>query len=125
MPLEGVCLPLLTNLYVSVDGNIYLCEKTEHPSLGNVFTGVSRRGATALMRNYAEALEDRCGNCWARRLCNVCYQDRRPGDAGPTEEACRKMRDCLREDLMFYASVCEEVPERLERFDHVEKAYLL
>ena len=125
MPLEGVCLPLLTNLYVSADGNIYLCEKTEHPSLGNVFTGVDRRSAAALMRDYAEALEGRCGNCWARRLCTVCYQDRRPGDAGPTEEACRNMRERLREDLMLYASVCEETPERLERFDHVEKAYFL
>ena len=125
MPLEGLCLPLLTNMYVSVDGTICLCEKTEYPSLGNVFSGVDQSGAISLMRDYAEAIEDRCSNCWAQRLCTVCYQDRKPDGAGPAEEACRNMRDRLREDLMLYASVCEETPDRLERFDLVEAAYTL
>lgn len=125
LPLEGVCLPLLTNLYVSADGNICLCEKTEHPSLGNVFTGVDRRGAVSLMRRYADALEGRCGNCWAQRLCTVCYQDVSPDSSGPAEKACRNMRNRLREDLMLYASVCEEVPDRLERFDLAERVFTL
>ena len=115
--IEGTCMPGLTNLFVTWDGSYRLCEKCAGPELGTTETGVDWHRAEALMRDYAQMLSARCADCWAQRLCTVCYRDL-SGDGGAlAERVCEGMRQQVSDDLALYASICEEAPARLKGFD--------
>lgn len=123
--LEGTCLPFLSNLFVSAQGNLGLCEKASAPPLGDVWSGIDLEAVAAMMRAYASALGGRCGNCWAQRLCSVCYRNVHAGEGGPSQAVCRSMRESVAADLALYAGVCESAPDRLARFDLAEPAVVL
>lgn len=123
--LEGTCLPLLSNLFVSAEGDLRVCEKMADPSLGDVWSGIDFEAAAAMMRAYASVLGERCGNCWARRLCSVCYRSVHAGEGGPGQAVCRSMRESVAADLALYAGVCESAPDRLARFDLAEPSTIL
>ena len=120
--LEGACLPGLTSLFVTQQGDYRLCEKCAGPEFGNVFTGIDWDRIEAMMRGYADVLSRRCADCWARRLCTVCFRDVPKGCQGPVDATCRAMRRQVRDDLALYASIIEEAPARLEQFDQAVAA---
>ena len=116
--LEGTCLPLLSNLFVNAAGEITLCEKVCGPLLGSVSEGLNQPDILKLMRHYVKALDKRCDDCWAQRLCAVCYRDLNPS-GGIHPDICAAVRKDLTRELSLYASVCEEVPERLRHYDEM------
>ncbi len=70
----GNCRPGRRKLHVTVDGRFQPCERTgKVMALGSVESGVETQAVKKLYQDFYEAVQDRCGQCWALRLCGVCF----------------------------------------------------
>ena len=71
----GPCIPGRIRAFVSVDGNIFLCEKISETSeagkIGNVNTGLDKKKVRQLL-NIESNTKELCKNCWAYHRCNIC-----------------------------------------------------
>ena len=72
----GGCMPFLEKLYVLSDGRFVVCESScDKLILGSLENGFD----IPKLRNLYEAAEQLyancCSNCWAQRLCTVCFKD--------------------------------------------------
>lgn len=71
---NGVCIPGVSKLFVTVDGNYYPCEKCIENSalrIGNVndYLNVEK---IRTMANIGKLTEEQCKTCWAMRFCKLC-----------------------------------------------------
>ena len=61
-------------LHVGVDGRLQPCERTgEAFSLGNIETGIRPAKVQDHENGFRRGCEERCGDCWAVRLCGMCH----------------------------------------------------
>lgn len=71
----GPCIPGIQRLFVSVDGNLYPCERVDENSkvmkIGTVYDGFDIDNAIRIL-NIGKLTNDECINCWALRLCTIC-----------------------------------------------------
>ena len=118
--LAGACLPLLTNIFVNTDGELSLCERVRLSPVGDVCGGPDIEGITELMSGFLSALKDRCRSCWAQRLCTVCFKDYDERSKTVPPRVCSEMRRQIMSELSLYASVREEAPDLLERYQKAE-----
>lgn len=96
---NGCCIPGQRRLYVCTDGTYKVCERVgDSPSIGNVDNGVDTE---AIKKYYLHEYEEKsirnCSNCWALRLCDICYAD------------CYDQNGI---NVQMKAGYCEEVRER-------------
>ena len=71
---NGVCVPGLRRIFVSVDGKFHICEKvTEYVPIGDVYNGLNYDKIQSIMKEYLEKSLEKCCKCWAVRLCSLCY----------------------------------------------------
>lgn len=74
--LNGCCVPGHRKCYITVDGNIQVCEKmpANAPAIGHVDTGFDLKTIKEFyIREYAaKSLKD-CAGCWGSRMCQLCY----------------------------------------------------
>lgn len=71
----GPCIPGQQRLFVSVDGNLYPCERVSETSpamrIGNLREGFDFRKVDMLLNIAQDTAED-CKDCWAFRHCTLC-----------------------------------------------------
>ena len=71
----GMCVPGVYKLFVTVDGKLLTCERTNEPSnagyLGDLSGGIELDRALKML-NVAKLTERQCQNCWAFRYCTNC-----------------------------------------------------
>jgi uncharacterized protein len=81
--LNGVCIPGVRRTFVDVEGNYHPCERAigEEFKIGHVDTGVDPVLVKQLVEKYAQISSDSCFNCWAVRICRLCFSMARKGDA--------------------------------------------
>lgn len=110
----GICIPGARRLYVTVDGDLYPCEKCNTNSrtlkLGDVQSGIDEATANFLIAQYSELTESQCMNCWACRLCQVCFvQAEGPEglDGSRKLEACEAFKSVLEWELREYCTAQE------------------
>lgn len=99
---NGCCIPGQRRLYVYTDGTYKVCERVgDSPSIGNVDNGVDTE---AIKKYYLHEYEEKsirnCSNCWALRLCDICYAD------------CYDQNGI---NVQMKAGYCEEVRERYNK----------
>lgn len=99
---NGCCIPGQRRLYVCTDGTYKVCERVgDSPSIGNVDNGVDTE---AIKKYYLHEYEEKsirnCSNCWALRLCDICYAD------------CYDQNGI---NVQMKAGYCEEVRERYNK----------
>lgn len=71
---SGPCIAGAKKTFISVDGEIYPCEKVpecEEMSLGNIYSGFIINKAKDIL-NIARITEKQCINCWAFVFCYSC-----------------------------------------------------
>ena len=76
--LNGCCVPGARKIHVSTDGYISVCERVNNapPYLGHIDTGIDFNSLKrTFVDEYAEKSLTQCANCWAHRLCPICYTD--------------------------------------------------
>lgn len=117
LPMNGCCTPGARRLYVNTDGEYYVCERiNKSPAIGNIDTGINIDIITEkYYKDYSDKSIEHCANCWAAKMCPVCYADRM-NEEGISEKAhdnCESMRNNIRNQFSLYYSVLEKNPEKL------------
>lgn len=118
---NGVCLPAQRRLYVATDGKYHVCEKMDSKGhIGNLATGPQETKIAELVDNYLELSREDCINCWAVRLCRLCYVDAMKNgnlDLETKRVRCQWEKAALHDALVLY---CEIMEGNSKAFDYVK-----
>lgn len=72
---SGPCIPGHSKMLITVDGELYTCEKASGKSktmnIGDLYNGYDYKKIHSLL-NVGQITENECKNCWAIRFCNSC-----------------------------------------------------
>ena len=124
--LNGCCLPAVRKVYVSVNGDFYLCERVNNsaPVLGNVKTGIDyERMKRIFVREYSEESLADCASCWAHRLCASCYVDGYTDgrfDLKKKRKRCRAHIYSAEKGLELFTTLLKIDPEGLNYIEDIE-----
>lgn len=70
------CLPGLKRLFVSTNGDYYVCEKADQNKdmmVGHVTTGIDYTKISYLQEKAFALHSQNCNSCWAARFCHMCF----------------------------------------------------
>lgn len=120
--LFGVCRPFIHKFFVNVDGDINICENFILKNyFGNVNTKFDIYRVKKLLNSYKEARKNFCQECWARKLCSLCYKDIFDTNGNVNNNRALKMcnneRRLVEQLLIEYCSVLEINPDLLDHLD--------
>jgi len=122
---SGICPPGLSRMLISVDGNMYPCERvselSENSIIGNVYSGIDIKKAQGLMNLEIKKPED-CKTCWACTCCTACLVvldsiDKVDHPNNKVESICASIRastDDIFKDYCF-----------LEKHDYFSKSHIV
>lgn len=109
----GVCIPGTRKLFMDIQGNLFPCEKCSETSpimkLGTVDEGFYIDKVEQLL-NIGKLSEDRCKNCWAIRLCNICAVSVDDGEGlshKKKQRACNNFTQAQLEWFLYYCMLKE------------------
>lgn len=69
----ATCLPNNTKLYIDTNLQIGVCEKmSDNYRIGNIKDGIDWVKANSIVRDYYNKRVERCKDCSAVRMCNMC-----------------------------------------------------
>ena len=69
----ATCMPVNTKLYIDTSKKIGVCEKmADMYRIGNIAKGIDWPKANSLVRSYYDRRVERCKNCSAVRMCDMC-----------------------------------------------------
>lgn len=130
---QGCCSPLFARVNIDVDGNIFLCEKSDNtPILGNVNkNGVDWCSFAQLIDDCNSLFESlQCKDCHAIFYCQVCYnhfyEDGRLKPLSQIKKACKKMCRLFSKDLSWYCSLLEACPHiKIAPQDDPDKSFII
>lgn len=119
--LHGNCIPGETRLYVTCEGNFLPCERVgDSPYIGNINDGFDYNVILEkYFLEYIKHYEDKCNDCWAQKLCNICYA-RNMGKVGVEEPSylCDEMKIESKRKLINYYDILENNKELLKNAVH-------
>lgn len=73
----GPCIPGQRRVFVTVDGDLFPCERVSETSevnrIGNIYEGFDIDKARTIL-NIAQLTPEECKNCWAIRHCMQCVR---------------------------------------------------
>jgi uncharacterized protein len=124
-PFNGCCTPGARRLYITTNGELYVCERVgASPSIGNIVEGIDfDRLKKYYVEDYSEGSIEQCQDCWAIRLCSVCYAHNYTEigfDSYEKNRKCNLRRSVHLKDLTLYHIVRENSPEKLGFLEHTE-----
>ncbi len=115
--MNGCCVPGSRRLYVNTKGEYTPCERIGIcPNIGNVNTGVN---IDAVKKYYVDDYVDKsikkCSNCWAIRLCGVCYTGRYDKEGfNESKGNCDGVRREIARNLAYYHELLETDKSKLD-----------
>lgn len=117
------CMPLLNRMYVTVEGDLLPCERVpKSVRVGDVFGGVNMERIKVLCENLIKAASHKCENCWAARLCDLCYAkvDEVMSDAPKiSRQFCDDMRRKISMNLCLFCEIATTRPELYGRYEEM------
>jgi uncharacterized protein len=111
--MNGCCVPGVRKIHINTKGEIRICERIDEsaPILGSISTGIDNNRIKSLyLREYEENSIKECSNCWAIRLCEICYANvYKYGRIDNQKKAayCRSTRDLKELYLKVYTGLLE------------------
>lgn len=119
---NGCCIPCVQRLFVDTDGQFHLCERINDSfPLGNVERGIDFNRVRELEDAYIEVSMPDCADCWAIRLCSICFVWAAGKDGLSPEMkkmACAGVRDLLMRTLVDYCEIAEIKPDAFAGIHH-------
>jgi len=108
----GSCIPGFRKLFVSCDGDFYICEKFgEIFPLGNTKQGFDKKASYRLLKRFINIKNDLCRDCWAGRLCSSCIVSAKDGKGISSEglaESCEIHQGSSLTGLLIYSYLLEK-----------------
>ncbi|MEN8006352.1 MAG: radical SAM protein [Candidatus Krumholzibacteriota bacterium] len=108
----GNCRPGRRKLHVTVNGRLQPCERTgDLLNLGDLESGIRPEAVRGLQEGFFAEVNDRCGSCFALRMCGVCFAaqaesaDHATGDFPVPEAMCEGVRRRLDRTLRMMAAI--------------------
>ena len=115
-PIRGACIPGAHKLYVSVDGELSICEKTDGCTaavIGDVHNGIQMDRVRRVLEEFESLDWSECRDCWLVRLCPICYLHVLHGESWDL----RKRHQSCRQFRKYYAFCFDLYCEILEKND--------
>lgn len=122
---SGVCRPFAKKMFVDVDGNVHMCENfVNGKDFGDINDTFEVEKIKSLLSKYKVARGYACSQCWASKLCSLCYRDviDRNGDINQTrgKVLCNNERMSIMSLLEQYCEVMENGSELLNHLYQYE-----
>jgi uncharacterized protein len=117
--LNGCCVPGVRKLFVTVDGSFRVCERIDGdaPTIGDVYKGCDiQKIRDVYIEGYTKISLQDCSNCWAVRICTLCYINAiKSGnwDIETKRENCRNERTSKERLLELFCTLIENDRESL------------
>ncbi|WP_101774035.1 radical SAM protein [Peptostreptococcus faecalis] len=116
---HGNCIPGQRRLYVNVDGDFRVCERTgDSPFIGNYNYGYD---FDAIYKNYYQEhldyFNEKCKTCWAHNLCSICYSTTMNKDGldyKRLDSICKSARGTVEKQLEGYYTLLKYNRDLLE-----------
>lgn len=122
-PFNGCCVPGTRRLYVDTNGQFYPCERIgKCPNIGDIVNGLDiNKIKKYYVEDYMKKSIEHCSNCWAVRLCGICYAGRYDKNGFlPSNEVCEGARYVLERNLSYYHELLEGEASKLEYLKDIE-----
>jgi uncharacterized protein len=111
-PLSSICIPGRSRLFVDVKGDFHICENIgSFMPIGNVNKGFDFDKISSLIEEYINISNNDCCNCWAIRLCDLCFLSAAQGRNFNIEKKrriCKNFKEKLEEALIGYNEILEK-----------------
>ncbi|PJI10328.1 MULTISPECIES: radical SAM protein [Clostridium] len=123
--LNACCIPGGRKIYVSTNGDFLVCERIDgSPVIGNVYDGINKKKIKELLvEDYANKSINDCKNCWASRLCQICYamsfKDQKV-NMRKKRYYCNFVRENMEKYLILYHKCLEINPKELEYLNKIK-----
>lgn len=123
--LNGCCVPGARKIYVTTNGDFQICERIDgSPIIGNVYDGIDRNTIkTLLIDEYANKSLNYCKECWASRLCSMCYSmcfTNEHIDMKKKTFNCKYTQDNIENSLILYHKCLEINPKKLAYLNDIK-----
>ena len=110
-----VCVLGDLRLFVDVNGNFRICEKTDRlPIIGNVNRGIDWDLIDSMKRDFLSTYGP-CRSCWAINVCNVCwldiYNNYRKVDQSIKNSICKTKLEEYKMGLRVFVALAENYGE--------------
>lgn len=106
---RSLCVPGVLRPLVDVDGNIYICEKSDNRlSIGKIDKDFYFDKINQLINDTIKILNSKCLNCWAIRLCRFCYVWLIFGDQYDVKKMdiiCNTFKKSIKKYILWYAYI--------------------
>jgi radical SAM protein with 4Fe4S-binding SPASM domain len=117
--LNACCAPGVRKLYVTATGEYLPCERMSYDYvIGHADRGIEHDLVDDLYKDLGAAVKDRCLNCWAIRLCSLCFthlMEKKDGSGLYVPiQFCEYMRGSKEEELRLFLGMHQANPESLE-----------
>ena len=124
--ISGVCRPFAKKLFVDVNGSVHICENFLYGTeFGSIFERLNDEPLKTLFERFKTAKETRCSECWASKLCGLCYKDffDKNGNMNNerTNRICTHEKNAIENTLREYCTILETDANLL---DHLDKYVL-
>lgn len=120
----AICIPGKRRLFVDSDGFFHICERIEHSyPIGHVNEGFFLNKIKTLLNDYCSLSAQDCCNCWAFRLCGICFVNFLKGgklDSDYRKTVCEKERKRILANLIIYMSIIEKNPRYFKNYSYVD-----
>lgn len=116
---NGCCIPGQRRLYVTTEGQYKVCERIgDSPMIGDVSHGLNIENIKKYyFDDYASCSIRSCSDCWAVRLCSLCFANCMTEDgidSAKKESLCVSVRESNKVWLSLYHQIMEDSPNMLE-----------
>jgi len=120
IPISGACIPGAHKLYVSVDGELSICEKAEgceRAVIGDVRNGIRMDLIRRTLEEFGSLDWSCCRDCWLVRLCPLCYVHVLHGQSWnlrKRDQSCEQFRKYYSFCLNLYCEILEKNKRALD-----------
>lgn len=111
--ITGVCKPFVKKIFVNTRGDINLCENFMcNDFWGNVNSNIEINKVNAFLEKYKMARQKTCKQCWASKMCSLCFRDLFDNDSSinmnRAAHLCENERKYIKSMLEDYCYIMEK-----------------
>lgn len=125
------CIPGVNRSFTSAEGEYFPCERVntndKRLCIGNVESGIQLSRAMKIIEQVADLFRQNCHDCWACRLCDLCYvsigqgsDNRKDFHWDYMQEVCEWTRKSASKALRLFCNIMERNPGAFDDWEKIK-----